>query len=138
MARRVPWNGLFKAASDARSNAYAPYSKLKIGAAVMTKDGEVFAGCNVENSSYGLSVCGERAAIFRAVAEGHKDISAVAIIADTAAPPPPCGMCRQVMAELASPNLEIRARNLKGREQRYWLSRLLPNTFSGRFLRKRG
>jgi cytidine deaminase len=138
MARRIPWDTLFRAASEVRHHAYAPYSELKIGAAVMTRDGGIFSGCNVENSSYGLSVCAERAALFRAVAEGGQEIVAVAISADTAAPVPPCGMCRQVMAEFAGPGLQVRTRNLKGREQRYRLSNLLPHSFSGRFLKKRG
>jgi len=136
MARsKIPWARLFEAATQARQHAYAPYSSFRVGAAALTEDGQIFSGCNVENASYGLSVCAERSAIFRAVCElGKPKLLALAIVADTRTPSPPCGMCRQVMAEFAGPDLPVRSRNLRGREKRYRLGRLLPDAFSSAFL----
>jgi cytidine deaminase len=133
MARRVPWDEMFKAALEVRMRAHAPYSRFKVGAAVLAQ-GQVYAGCNVENSSYGLSLCAERSAIAQAVARGARRIDAVAIVAQTRAPCPPCGLCRQAMAELASSTLAVRARTLPGRESRWTLGDLLPYAFTARFL----
>lgn len=133
MPDRVPWDALFSAALAARRHAHAPYSRFQVGAAVLA-DGRVFAGCNVENSSYGASLCAERNAIALAVASGARRIDAVAIVADTSIPVPPCGMCRQVMSEFGAASLPVRARTLKGRESRRTLGRLLPDAFTQRFL----
>src|SRR5262245_50406405 len=86
-------------ASDASKNAYCPYSRFAVGAAVLTETGEIFGGCNVENSSFGLSICAERNAVFHAVAQGYSKIKAVAIITEADSPTPPCGACRQVISE---------------------------------------
>lgn len=99
MARRSVDAELVRAAALARRSAYAPYSRFKVGAAVLTKDGSVFAGANVENASYGLSHCAERVAIHKAVSEGHRTITTVAVVVDGDKPAMPCGACRQVMAE---------------------------------------
>ena len=90
---------LIDAAIQAREKAYVPYSKFKVGAAVLTKSGIIVSGCNVENASYGLSNCAERTAIFKAVSEGEQDFSVIAVAADTERPVAPCGACRQVIAE---------------------------------------
>ena len=95
---------LIAAAQTARSAAYAPYSKYTVGAALLTRSGRVFSGVNVENASYGLSVCAERAAIFRAVCEGEREIRAVVVCAGEGEPASPCGACLQVMAEFAPKN----------------------------------
>ena len=94
-------DALVDAAAAVRRNAYAPYSNFRVGAAVRASDGRVFAGCNVENASYGLSICAERAAIFNAIAHGARDIVAIAVMTDASPPASPCGACRQVMAEFA-------------------------------------
>jgi cytidine deaminase len=124
---------MFTAARVAQGNAHAPYSKFKVGAAVFAR-GRVYAACNVESSSYGLSLCAERAAIAQAVADGAHRIDAVAIVADTRAPCPPCGMCRQAMSELGRPGLPVRARTPRGRTSRWTLRQLLPHAFTQRFL----
>jgi cytidine deaminase len=134
MAGRVPWESLFAAARAVRRRAHAPYSKFKVGAAVLAEDGRIYAGCNVENSSYGLSLCAERSALAQAVAAGAFRAQAVAIVTDTRIPCPPCGMCRQAMSEQGTPRLPVRARTLRGRESRWTLGRLLPDAFTDRFL----
>jgi cytidine deaminase len=134
MAGGIHWEALFKAARAARKNAHAPYSKFKVGAAVLAEDGRIYAGCNVENSSYGLSLCAERSALAQAVAAGAFKVKAVAIVTDTRVPCPPCGMCRQAMSEQAKPNLPVRARTLRGRVTQWTLGQLLPDAFTDRFL----
>jgi cytidine deaminase len=132
---KIPWPQLFDAAAEARKRAYAPYSKFRVGAAALVEGGEIFTACHVENSSYGLSVCAERSAVFRAVAAlGKRKLVALAIVTDTRTPSPPCGMCRQVMAEFADSHLPVRARTLRGREKRFRLGRLLPDAFSSAYL----
>lgn len=130
----IPWEQLFESARKVRERAHAPYSRFPVGAAVLFEDGSVVTGCNVENSSYGLSVCAERSALAAAVAQGLGKPVAVAIVVDTPSPCPPCGMCRQVMTEFAPPSLPVRSRNLKGDEARYTLGELLPHAFTSDFL----
>ena len=89
---------LIEVAKEYRENAYVPYSKFKVGAAVLTKSGKVYGGCNIENASYPVTNCAERTAIFKAVSEGEKELVAIAVVADTEDPCSPCGACRQVMA----------------------------------------
>lgn len=122
---------LLAAAAAAMRHAHAPYSKFRVGAAVRTEDGRLFAGCNVENASYGLTICAERNAVFAAVAAGAKRITAVAITASGPQPPFPCGACRQVLAEFAGPGTPVWIRPA-GRGARTVLRRLgtlLPDTF---------
>src|SRR4051794_5313585 len=119
MAKDVPWEKLFEAALSAQQRAYAPYSKFPVGAAILADDGTIHAGANVENSSYGLTVCAERNAIGAAVADGMKKVRAVAVVANTKKPCPPCGMCRQVIAEFADPETPVRSRTPDGAEERY-------------------
>ncbi len=119
---------LIEAAKRARSNAYAPYSNFAVGAAILTEDGKVFTGCNIENASYGLSICAERVALFKAVSEGHRRFKAIAIVADTPTPVKPCGACRQVLSEFG--DMDVIMANLKGEYSIKKLSELLPEAFS--------
>ena len=123
---------LILAAQLSRQNAYVPYSNFKVGAAVLTKNGTIYAGCNVENASYGLCNCAERTAIFKAVSEGARELVAIAIIADTKEPVAPCGACRQVMAEF-SINKIIMC-NLHDEQYIATLEELLPYSFQKKHL----
>jgi len=116
------------AAWHARESAYAPYSHFAVGAALLTADGRVFTGCNVENLSYGLTQCAERTAICSAVAAGEREFAALAVVADTAVPISPCGACRQVMAEFG-----VRRVILANRAERmeFTLEELLPRASAG-------
>ncbi|ALK34531.1 cytidine deaminase [Burkholderia plantarii] len=122
---------LIEAARRAREQAYAPYSRFKVGAAVVTHDGRVFEGCNVENGSYGLSNCAERTALFTAIAAGCRpgEFAALAVIGDTPGPIAPCGACRQVMVELGGPALPVVLANLAGARQETTAAQLLPGAF---------
>ena len=115
----------------AREAAYAPYSKFKVGAALLLKDGSIIRGCNVENASYGLCNCAERTALFTAYAKGYRkdDIVAMSIAADTAGPVSPCGSCRQVMSELLNKNTPVYLTNLKGDVKQMSVEELLPYSF---------
>ena len=119
---------LIKAARAARENAYVPYSKFKVGAAVLSKSGKIFVGCNVENASYGLTNCAERTAIFTAVSAGETDLTALAVVADTIGPTAPCGSCRQVMAEFGISKIVLC--NVKGESRVVSLDDLLPYSFT--------
>lgn len=121
---------LLIAAIAARSRAYAPYSNFKVGAALLAEDGQIFIGCNVENISFGLTVCAERTALVSAIAAGITKFSAIAIVADTTSAISPCGACRQVLAEFA-PGLEIILSTLKGPPETYSLTDLLPRAKTG-------
>lgn len=121
---------LVAAAKTARLNAYAPYSEFLVGAALLTENGEIFTGCNVENISFGLTLCAERVALSSAVAAGHKTFHMIAIVADTASPISPCGACRQVLAEF-TPGLKVVLATLKGDIERFSLEELLPRAKTG-------
>jgi cytidine deaminase len=120
------WDSLVQQAIQARENAYAPYSNYKVGAALLTTDGKVFKGCNVENASYGPSMCAERVAVFKAVSEGYKEFEAVAVA--TVNGGTPCGVCRQVLREFA-PNLVVVVSDTESNFQVLTLSDLLPHSF---------
>ena len=122
---------LLERAKYARERAYAPYSRFKVGAALLTKDGRVFDGCNVENASYGLCNCAERTAFFSAVAAGYTrdQFTALAVIGDTDGPIAPCGACRQVIIELGGPDLTIRLGNLNGAIRDTTAREQLPDAF---------
>ncbi|MFZ8839048.1 MAG: cytidine deaminase [Pyrobaculum sp.] len=124
---------LIEKAKAAIDNAYAPYSKFKVAAVVETKSGKVYTGVNVENASYGLTMCAERVAVFKAVSEGDRDIEAVVVYTDTEEPTPPCGACRQVIAEFNPEALIVMASRKKVVTAK--LSELLPHAFTGRILR---
>jgi cytidine deaminase len=119
---------LFEAAREALKNAYAPYSGFRVGAAIRTKTGKIYAGCNVENSSYGLTVCAERIALFKAVSEGEKEFVSLALVTEGEKPVAPCGACRQALAEF-DPALRILLCTPDGVRQTTTLSELLPNAF---------
>lgn len=122
---------LIAAAAEAREKAYVPYSRFKVGAALLTHDGRVFPGCNVENGAYPLCNCAERTAMFSAIAAGYRpgDFAKLAVIGDTEGPISPCGGCRQVMAELGTATLEVVLSNLHGDIQVTNPSELLPGAF---------
>ncbi|ANU12894.1 Cytidine deaminase [Planococcus halocryophilus Or1] len=121
---------LMKQSIEARNNAYVPYSKFPVGAALLTADGKVYLGCNIENAGYSLTNCAERTAVFKAVSEGDNKFVALAVSADTAGPVSPCGACRQVLAEFCPPNMPVYLTNLKGDVQETTISELLPGAFS--------
>lgn len=124
---------LMEAAVKAMENAYVPYSKFQVGAALLLKNGEIITGCNIENASYGLCNCGERTALFRAYALGYRkdDIVAMSVAGATDGPISPCGACRQVMAELLNPNTPVYLTNVKGDVKETSVKELLPYSFSG-------
>lgn len=124
---------LVEAARRARDHAVAQFSKFKVGAALETRDGVVITGCNVENATYGLTICAERVAMFKALSEGHRTFSRVAIVADTDDPTPPCGACRQILWEFGG-DLEIVLANLTHEKGVYRLKDLLPLPFDARLL----
>lgn len=119
---------LIDIASEARQYSYSPYSNFPIGAALLTEEGKVFTGTNVENAAYGLTNCAERTAIFKAVSEGYNKYKAIAVVADTARPVPPCGSCRQVIQEFGDDIVVIMA-NLAGDYLEYPIKELLPGAF---------
>ena len=123
----MSYDHLIEAASKARGRAYAPYSQFCVGAALLTKSGKIFTGCNVENVSLGLTICAERNAVAAAVAGGEKELAAIAIVTDFPEPVFPCGACRQVLAEF-NPKLEVVAATIKGGRARALLSELLPRS----------
>ena len=119
---------LMEVAQAYRLRAYAPYSHFKVGAAVLTRAGHVYGGCNIENASYPVACCAERTAIFKAGSEGERDIEALAVFADTDGPCAPCGMCRQAISEFHIPRILMG--NLKGEVREVTLAELLPFAFS--------
>lgn len=123
------YDKLIEEAKKAREKAYTPYSKFKVGAAVLTSEGKIFSGCNIENASFSLSTCAERVAIFKAISEGANKLKAVAIIADTKRPCTPCGACRQVISEFGE-NIVLIMANLKGDIKISKIDKLLPNAFN--------
>lgn len=126
---------LFTAACEAQKRAHAPYSGALIGAAVLMSDGRIFAGCNVENASYGGTVCAERVAIFKAVSEGAtKSIKEVLVVSDAEKPWPPCGFCRQVIAEFANEQTLIHTTNLQGKTKSFTFPEIFPEAFTPKHL----
>ncbi len=128
-----PPEDLLSVAIYARQKAYAPYSGFKVGAALRGSVGEIFSGCNVENASYGLTLCAERTTVCTAVAAGIRTFTQMVIVADSETPCPPCGACRQFLFEFA-PNLELWVANLSGETKFYRLSDLLPEAFGPAFI----
>lgn len=127
---------LLEKAKGARQNAHAPYSKYLVGSAIRLKTGEIFAGCNVENASYGGTVCAERVAIFNAVsAKGKIEISEVLVVTDQAEPWPPCGFCRQVISEFSNDNTRIHLANLQGIQLTKSFLEIFPSGFSPKHLK---
>ena len=124
---------LVAAARAARLNAHAAFSQFKVGAALETVDGAIITGCNIENATYGLTICAERVAMFKALSEGHREFRRVAIVADTEAPTPPCGACRQILWEFGG-DLEVLLANLTAHKGTHHLKDLLPLPFDARLL----
>ena len=124
---------LLLAALLARENAFAPFSKFKVGAALEDTDGGFHTGCNVENATYGLTICAERVAVFKAVSEGARKFRRVAVAADTDAPTPPCGACRQILWEFCG-DIEVVLVNLRGKTETYRLKDLFPKPFDVSYL----
>ena len=125
---------LIKAATEVRERAYAPYSNFKVGAAVRTKEGKIYTGCNVESASYGLTVCAERVAIWKAVSEGETEFIEVAVVADTHELTPPCGVCRQIIWEFCG-DIPVTFANLHDKTETVKMSELLPRAFDTKFLK---
>jgi cytidine deaminase len=124
---------LFEAAIESRQRAHAPYSKFLVGAAVEDSEGRIHTGCNVENSTYGLTICAERLAVFKAMSEGARKFRRVAVAADTEILTPPCGACRQILWEFCG-DIEITLVNLAGKSETFHLKELLPRAFDDSFL----
>jgi len=124
----VDWPALKAAALDVQARAYVPYSNYRVGAALLTVGGEIIAGCNVENATFGATCCAERNAVFAAVAQGYTEFRAIAVVTNGADPGTPCGICRQVLAEFGS-DLDVLCFTAEGAEARYRLSELLPHAF---------
>jgi len=125
---------LIEAAAKARENAHAPYSNFKVGAAAATKNGKIFTGCNIENASYGLTVCAERVAIFKAISEGETEFESIVVVADTPELTPPCGACRQIIWEFCG-DVPVVFANLKGDVETVPMKELLPRAFDIKFLK---
>jgi len=126
---------LIEAARQARLQSVAPFSNFLVGAAVQTADGKVYTGCNVESASYGLTVCAERVAIWKALSEGERQFTQLAVVADTETLTPPCGTCRQIIWEFARGATIVFA-NLNGQRETFHIADLLPHAFDARFLKK--
>jgi cytidine deaminase len=124
---------LIAAARSAREKAFAPYSHFQVGAALEAPDGTIVPGCNVESASYGLTICAERAAIFRGVYDGFRCFKRVAVVTDTDTPTPPCGACRQLLWEFA-PDAEVLLANLKGDVVKWTVRELIPGAFDAKQL----
>jgi len=124
---------LIDAARAAREKAYAPYSNFRVGAALRTKAGKIYSGCNIENASYGLTLCAERTAIFKAMSEGEREFDAIAVVCDTEKLTPPCGSCRQIIWEFCG-DVPVILANLKGKVERDTAAKLLPRPFDRSFL----
>ena len=127
------YDGLVSAAKQARENAHAPISNFRVGAAVRANSGRVFAGCNIENATLGLTCCAERVAIFKAVSEGERGFDAIAIVTDTDTLTPPCGSCRQIIWEFCG-DVPVILANLKGKVESERSGTLLPRPFDSSFL----
>lgn len=125
---------LIDAARAAREKAHAPYSNFRVGAAVRTKSGKIYDGCNIENATYGLTLCAERVAIFKAMSEGEREFDAIAVVTDTEKLTPPCGSCRQIIWECCG-EVPVILANLKGKVEHETAAKLLPRPFDRSFLK---
>jgi len=128
------FKSLIEAAQNARLQAVAPFSGFPVGAAVRSESGKIYTGCNIESASYGLTVCAERVAIWKALSEGERHFTELAVVADTETLTPPCGTCRQIIWEFARGATIVFA-NLKGESETFQMAELLPRAFDARFLR---
>jgi cytidine deaminase len=129
----VDSKALIDCARRARENAYAPYSNFKVGAALLAGNGRVFTGCNVENATYGLTVCAERVALWKAISEGEREFSAIAVVSTSDPPASPCGACRQLLWEFCG-DIEVTVANIAGVSRSYRMAQLFPHPFDRRLL----
>jgi cytidine deaminase len=129
---------LIETAKQVRLQSIAPFSSFLVGAALKTQDGKVYTGCNVESASYGLTVCAERVAIWKALSEGERHFTELAIVADTETLTPPCGTCRQIIHEFCGDDANIILANLRGQTETCKMKELLPRAFDARFLIDKG
>jgi len=127
------FDALIAAATTARDQSVAPFSKFKVGAALETDEGKVYTGCNIESASFGLTVCGERVAIWKALSEGERNFKTLVIVADTESLTPPCGTCRQIIWEFCKQATIVLA-NFRGQQEVLQIKDLLPRAFDARFL----
>lgn len=134
MAEKISEDPLVNAAAAARENALADYSGFRVGAAVESDAGEIISGCNIETSTYGLTLCAERVAIFKAVSDGRRNFKRIAVVADTDRLTPPCGSCRQIIWELCG-DVPVVMTNLAGKTETIQMSELLPNAFDEKFFK---
>ncbi|MBV9301021.1 MAG: cytidine deaminase [Acidobacteriaceae bacterium] len=126
-------DNLIQAALEVRKLAHAPFSRFKVGAAIEDEKGRVFTGCNVENATYGLTICAERVAVFKAISEGAAKLKRVAVVADTDDPTPPCGACRQILWEFCG-DAELIMANLAGKQETTTIKQIFPRPFDASFL----
>jgi cytidine deaminase len=124
---------LIQAAREARERAHAPFSRFKVGAALEDESGRVFTGCNIENATYGLTICAERVAVFKAVSEGAVRFKQIAVVAETDSPTPPCGACRQILWEFCG-DVTLTLANLSGKVETMSLQQIYPRPFDASFL----
>ncbi len=127
---------LIAAAHKAKKNSYSPYSKFRVGAALLTSSGKIITGCNIENSSFSLTICAERTALFKAVSEGHKRFKAIVIASDSSSFIPPCGACRQVLSDLAG-NIDVFLSNKKHEILQLKMEDFLPMPFNDSMLKNK-
>ena len=124
---------LLQAALDARKNAHAPYSNFRVGAAIEDESGRIYTGCNIENATYGLTLCAERVAVFKAISEGARKFKRIAVATDTVTLAPPCGACRQILWEFCG-DAELTLVNLQHKTETFQLKDLFPRPFDASFL----
>ena len=122
------YHALINAAAKVRENAHAKFSNFKVGAALRTSSGKIYTGCNIENATYGLTVCAERTAIFKAISEGERHFDAIAVVTDTESLTPPCGACRQIIWEFCG-DVPVILSNLEGKTETFRMSQLFPKPF---------
>lgn len=133
----IPIDKLVENAKKVLSNSYAPYSGIHVAAAVLTSNGNIYLGVNVENASYGLTICAERVAIASAITNGEKEFTAIAIVSNTEEPLPPCGACRQVLAEFVNNEIIVISHSINTKKTKIWrLSELIPHTFKPNHIKK--
>ncbi|ALX47928.1 cytidine deaminase [Lentibacillus amyloliquefaciens] len=129
---------LLDKAAEIKNKAYVPYSEFPVGAALLTRSGKIYTGCNIENAAYPVSCCAERVAIFKAIADGEFDFAEMAVVADTERPVPPCGSCRQVMSEFFNNDMEINLTNAHNQTKIVTMEELLPFSFQSDDMNDRG
>ena len=134
MKKAIDLDRLINKAKEAREQAYAPYSNFMVGAVVVGESGKIYTGCNIENSSFGLTICAERVALFKALSEGERKVQMLVLVTDTKTPVQPCGACRQVLSEF-NPEMLIVSNNLKGQREEKKLSDIFPEAFGKQSLK---